>query len=88
MDTSINAINSVSNSSANTQKTQDKNNEKIKELAQKYDFDHFDIDNDGKISGTELTELKRVFNSVSFDTDDEEAIDESAFNSALSEYKE
>ena len=55
MDTSISAINSVSNSSTNTQKTQDKNDEQVKELAQQYDFDHFDTDNDGKLSGSELS---------------------------------
>ncbi|HIU91952.1 MAG: hypothetical protein V8R83_03120 [Candidatus Gastranaerophilaceae bacterium] len=87
MDTSINAINSVSTS---TQKTQavDKQSEKIKELAQEYDFDYFDVDNDGKLSGTELTKLKSMFNSVDFDVDEDDAVDESAFNSALSEYKE
>ena len=87
MDTSINAINSVSTS---TQKTQavDKQSEKIKELAQEYDFDYFDVDNDGKLSGTELTKLKSIFNSVDFDVDEDDAVDESAFNSALSEYKE
>ena len=85
--TSINAINSVSTS---TQKTQavDKQSEKIKELAQEYDFDYFDVDNDGKLSGTELTKLKSMFNSVDFDVDEDDAVDESAFNSALSEYKE
>lgn len=87
MDTSINAINSVSTS---TQKIQaaDKQSEKIKELAQEYDFDYFDVDNDGKLSGTELTKLKSMFNSVDFDVDEDDAVDESAFNSALSEYKE
>lgn len=87
MDTSINAINSVSTS---TQKTQavNKQSEKIKELAQEYDFDYFDVDNDGKLSGTELTKLKSMFNSVDFDVDEDDAVDESAFNSALSEYKE
>lgn len=87
MDTSINAINSISTS---TQKTQavDKQSEKIKELAQEYDFDYFDVDNDGKLSGTELTKLKSMFNSVDFDVDEDDAVDESAFNSALSEYKE
>lgn len=87
MDTSINAINSVSTS---TQKTQavDKQSEKIKELAQEYDFDYFDVDNEGKLSGTELTKLKSMFNSVDFDVDEDDAVDESAFNSALSEYKE
>ena len=87
MDTSINAINSVSTS---TQKTQavDKQSEKIKELAQEYDFDYFDVDNDGKLSGTELTKLKSMFNSVDFDVDEDDAVDESAFKSALSEYKE
>ena len=87
MDTSINATNSVSTS---TQKTQavDKQSEKIKELAQEYDFDYFDVDNDGKLSGTELTKLKSMFNSVDFDVDEDDAVDESAFNSALSEYKE
>lgn len=87
MDTSINAINSVSTS---TQKTQavDKQSEKIKELAQEYDFDYFDVDNDGKLSGTELTKLKSMFNSVDFDVDEDDTVDESAFNSALSEYKE
>ena len=87
MDTSINAINSVSTS---TQKTQavDKQSEKIKELAQEYDFDYFDVDNDGKLSGTELTKLKSMFNSVDFDVDEDDAVDEAAFNSALSEYKE
>ena len=86
MDTSINAINSVSTS---TQKTQavDKQSEKIKELAQEYDFDYFDVDNDGKLSGTELTKLKSMFNSVDFDVDEDDAVDESAFNSALSENK-
>lgn len=66
----------------------DKQSEKIKELAQEYDFDYFDVDNDGKLSGTELTKLKSMFNSVDFDVDEDDAVDESAFNSALSEYKE
>ncbi len=87
MDTSINAINSVSTSSQKTQAA-DKQSEKIKELAQEYDFDYFDVDNDGKLSGTELTKLKSMFNSVDFDVDDDDAVDETAFNSALSEYKE
>ena len=77
-------------SRTSTQKTQavDKQSEKIKELAQEYDFDYFDVDNDGKLSGTELTKLKSMFNSVDFDVDEDDAVDESAFNSALSEYKE
>ena len=87
MDTSVNAINSISSSAATTN-TQDKNAEKIKEMAAKYDFDYFDVDNDGKLSGTEVTKLKMIFNSVDFDTDDEEAIDESSFNSTLSDYQE
>lgn len=87
MDTSINAINSVTPQAPQVEKT-DKNAERIKQSAEKYGFEYFDIDKDGKISGTEATKLKMIFNSVSFDKDDEEAIDESAFNSALSDYKE
>ena len=87
MDTSINAINSVRKKKKKTQAV-DKQSEKIKELAQEYDFDYFDVDNDGKLSGTELTKLKSMFNSVDFDVDEDDAVDESAFNSALSEYKE
>lgn len=64
------------------------NLKKLKNLLQEYDFDYFDVDNDGKLSGTELTKLKSMFNSVDFDVDEDDAVDESAFNSALSEYKE
>ena len=86
MDTSINAVNSVS-TPANTE-VNDKYKEKIKELAENNSFEKFDLDNDGKISGTELTKLKQVFNSVDFDVDEDNAVDESSFNDALSDYKE
>lgn len=87
MDTSINAINPVSTSSQKTQAA-DKQTEKIKELVKEYDFDYFDTDNDGKLSGTELTKLKSMFTSVDFDVDEDDAVDETSFNAALSEYKE
>ena len=88
MDTSINAINSVNNASTvKSTEASEKQTEKLKEMAAKYDFDYFDVDNDGKISGIEATRLKMIFNSVDFDKDDEDAIDESSFESAISDYK-
>ena len=60
----------------------------MKELVKNNSFDKFDLDNDGKISGAELTKLKQVFNSVDFDVDEENAVDESSFDDALSDYKE
>ena len=71
MDTSINSINSMSTSAAKTDAT-DKQTEKMKQLVKDNSFEKFDIDNDGKISGTELTKLKMVFNSVDFDVDEED----------------
>ena len=87
MDTSINSINSMSTSAAKTDAT-DKQTEKMKQLVKDNSFEKFDIDNDGKISGTELTKLKMVFNSVDFDVDEEDAVDEESFNKALSDYQE
>lgn len=85
MDTSINAINSVNTEKpANT----DKNAEKMKELVKNNKFESFDVDKDGKISGTELAHLKAIFTSITFDQDDEDAIDQKAFNDALSDYQE
>ena len=86
MDTSITPVNASTNSVSNEQN--DKYAQKMKELVKNNSFDKFDLDNDGKISGIELTKLKQVFNSVNFDVDDENAVDESAFNDALSDYKE
>ena len=62
----------------------DKNTEKIKKLAEEYDFDKFDIDGDGKLNDTELTRLKQVFTTVDFDEDEEGCVDETAFNNAIS----
>lgn len=81
----INSINAAS--PAVNQTNIDKNTEKLKELVQKYNFDYFDLDNDGKLSGAEAAKLRQIFNSVDFDVDDEDAIDESSFNDALSDYK-
>ena len=78
----INSINSTTNTS-----NVDKNAEKMKELVQKYNFEYFDLDNDGKISGAEAVKLQQIFNSVDFDVDEEDAIDESSFNNALSDYQ-
>lgn len=92
MDTSINAINSIgANDGAQPQKTEnkdkDKDNDKMKELVENNKFEKFDIDKDGKISGVEALKLKMIFHSVSFDKDDDDAIDESSFNKALSDFK-
>ena len=86
MDTSITPINANTNSVSNEQN--DKYSQKMKELVKNNSFDKFDLDNDGKISGAELTKLKQVFNSVDFDIDEENAVDESSFDDALSDYKE
>lgn len=87
MDTSINSINSMSTSAAKTDAA-DKQTEKMKQLVKDNSFEKFDIDNDGKITGAELTKLKMVFNSVDFDVDEEDAVDETSFNKALSDYQE
>ena len=83
---SINAIGANTSNVNNEQN--DKYTQKIKELVKNNSFDKFDLDNDGKISGAELTKLKQVFNSVDFDVDEENAVDESSFNDALSDYQE
>lgn len=84
---SINSINTTSTSAAKNDAA-DKRSEKLKELVKDNKFEKFDIDNDGKISGAELTKLKMTFNSVDFDVDEDGAVDESSFNSALSDYQE
>jgi Ca2+-binding EF-hand superfamily protein len=62
--------------------------EKIKKPNLDIDFGQFDTNNDGKIAGQELTYLQSVFNSVDFDVDEENAIDQVAFDSALKQMKD
>lgn len=57
--------------------------QKIQDLKANNPFDKFDKDGDGKIVGTELAALKIVLAGVSFGTDADGAVDESAFNAAF-----
>ena len=83
----INPINTAAPSAAKTDAA-DKQTEKMKQLVKDNKFESFDVDNDGKLSGIELTRLKMCFSAVDFDTDDDGAVDEASFNDALSEYQE